>query len=131
MGSPYMDFEDFNLKEGSTVGVKTVGGKLFYGTIKHLERDRATGEVRMDVVQWDDAPTYIPMPEAGPAVEQAVRREDEHDSTPVYRGVTHPPTSYGERIAAVAIKSGRGIEWVRRASGEDHVAALAYYESHR
>lgn len=45
----YMDIEDFNLREGATVGVKTVGGKLFYGTIKTFERDKVTGEVRMTV----------------------------------------------------------------------------------
>lgn len=126
-----MDFDDFNLREGSTVGVKTVGGRLFYGTIKHLERDRKTGDVRFDVHQWDDAPTYVPV-ELPPVVEAAVALAEEVvDDEPVYRESTHPPVSYGERIAAAALKSGRSEDWARRAAGDDSAAAVAYYRSHR
>jgi len=44
-----MDLEDFNLKVGATVGVKTVGGKLFYGTLSQFKHDKVTGEVTMKV----------------------------------------------------------------------------------
>jgi hypothetical protein len=42
-----MDLEDFNLKEGSTVGVKAVGGKVLFGRIAKFDHDKATNEVRI------------------------------------------------------------------------------------
>lgn len=46
---PYMDFEDFNLKEGSTVGFKALGGRVLFGKITHIEHNRAAGTISMTV----------------------------------------------------------------------------------
>lgn len=46
---PYMDIEDFGLREGVTVGVKTVGGKLLYGTIAKFDHNRETNEVNITI----------------------------------------------------------------------------------
>lgn len=42
---PYMDWEDFNIREGSTVGFKAVGGKTFFATVSKVEHNKETGEV--------------------------------------------------------------------------------------
>jgi hypothetical protein len=44
---PFMDFDDFNLRKGSKVGFKSIGGKVLFGTISNIERDEVTGEVRI------------------------------------------------------------------------------------
>ena len=46
---PYMDIKDFDLQEGSRVGVKASDGSILWGVVKHFEHDTAAGEVRMTI----------------------------------------------------------------------------------
>jgi len=52
---PFVDLEDFNLHEGVTVGFKAVGGKTFFGTITTIDRNKETGEIKINV---DPASVY-------------------------------------------------------------------------